>query len=80
MSIYYDLQKSEAEAMATCQIEYDKAVLSDQLWTLAMQMTDLGLIGVDDFIRRQCYANQIAFPPKQITGKPAPFNADIFQE
>ena len=68
---YYDLDESEAEAMSCAQIEADMAVKSDQLWTLAMQMTDIGLIGVDDFIRRQCYANQIAFPPKK-SGSPAP--------
>lgn len=72
----YDSIESQAEAMSCTQIEHDQAILSDQLYTLAMQMTDLCLIGVDDFIRRQCYANQIEFPPKQITGSSAPANAD----
>lgn len=54
------------EAMATAQIERDKEVMSDKLYCLAMQMTDLRLQGVEEFIAAQCAANGIEFPPKQL--------------
>ena len=71
MTIFYDSLESQAEEMAGAQIERDQAALSDGLYCLACQMTDMRLQGVDEFIRQQCAANQIAFPPKQIIGTPA---------
>lgn len=62
----YDALESQAEEMACAQIEHDQAALSDRLYCLGSQMTDLGLQGVDEFIKRQCAANQLAYPPKQI--------------
>lgn len=54
------------DAVASAQIEHDKAVLSDKIYCLAMLMTDLNMIGVDEFIAAQCAANGIEFPPKRM--------------
>jgi hypothetical protein len=71
--MFYDTLESQAEAMSCAQIEHDKAIKSDELYDLSMVLTDMGFVDVDSFIRRQCEANQIDFPPKQITGMTAAY-------
>jgi len=63
----FDAQESAENASACAQIEYDSAILSDGLYCLASQMTDMGLQGVDEFIKRQCDLNRLAFPPQQVS-------------
>ena len=65
--MFYDTLESQAEAMSCAQIEHDKSIKSDELYDLSMVLTDMGFVDVDSFIRRQCEANQIDFPPKQFS-------------
>lgn len=64
--IMIDAQESYAEEMSCKQMEADKAVLSDKLYNLAMELTDMGAVEVDKFIREECRSNGISYPPKQL--------------
>ncbi len=66
MTDKYDFFESLAEAAAQEQIAHDQAVLSDFFFNLAMELTDCKLLGVDDFIRLQCFANGLVFPPQPL--------------
>lgn len=67
----YDALESQAEEMSCAQIDYDKQVLSNELYCLAMRLTDIGCRNVDGLIRNLCESNQLSYPPK-FTGKPTP--------
>ena len=74
--MFYDTIESQAEEMSCAQIEMDKAILSNELFEMAMRLTDIGCRNVDGLIRNLCESNQLSYPPQQITGSSAPANAD----
>ena len=65
MTTFYDTRESDENANACEQIGRDKAALSAELFNLYKLMKEMRLEGVDEFINRQCWANQISYPPKK---------------
>lgn len=65
--MFYDTVESQAEEMSCAQIEHDKAILSNELYCLAMRLTDIGCRNVDGLIRNLCESNQLSYPPQQFS-------------